>query len=105
MVGRLNIPHAHKAAIEDYGDCIQSSQMETEIASLDASSKGPTIPLLPPRTVEVCLNSRSHRTWCLNNINLLAPIPPTMWKVWGNLSDVEMKACEDKAVHGNSPLA
>ena len=25
MVGPLNIPHAHKAAIEDYGDSIQSS--------------------------------------------------------------------------------
>jgi hypothetical protein len=53
MVGRLNILHAHKAAIEDYGDSIQSSQMESELASLDASGKGPAIPLLPPRTVEV----------------------------------------------------
>ena len=78
MVGRLNIPHAHKAAIEDYGDSIQSFQMETEIASLDASGKGPAIPLLPPCTVEVRLNSRSHQTWYLNNINLLVPIPPTV---------------------------
>jgi hypothetical protein len=104
MVGRLNIPHAHKAAIEDYGDNIQSSQMESELASLDVSGKGPAIPLLPPRTVEVRLNSRSHRTWCLNNINLLAPIPPAVWKVWGNLSEAEMKSCEDKAVNSSSPL-
>ena len=62
MVGRLNIPAAHKAAIEDYGDSIQSSQMEYELASLDASGKGPAIPFLPPRTVEVRLNVRSYRT-------------------------------------------
>lgn len=105
MVGRLNIPDAHKAAIEDYGDSIQSSQMELEHASSDASGKGPAIPFLPPRTVEVRLNARSHRTWCLNNINLLAPIPAAVWKLWGNLSEGDMKACEDKAINGSSPLA
>jgi hypothetical protein len=104
MVGRLNIPHAHKAAIEDYEDSIQSSQMESELASLDASGKGPDIPFLPPRTVEVRLNTRSHRTWCLNNINLLAPIPLAVWKVWGNLSEGDMKSCEKKAVNSSSPL-
>jgi hypothetical protein len=104
MVGRLNIPHAHKVAIEDYGDNIQSSQMESELASLDASGKGPDIPFLPPRTVEVRLNTRSHRTWCLNNINLLAPIPLAVWKVWGNLSEGDMKSCEEKAVNNSSPL-
>jgi hypothetical protein len=104
MVGRLNIPHAHKAAIEDYGDSIQSSQMETELASQEASGKGPAIPFLPPRTVEVRLNSRSHRTWCLNNINLLAPIPTAVWKVWANLSEADIKSCEDKALHSSSPL-
>lgn len=105
MVGRLNIPDAQKAAIEDYGDSIQSSQMESELASLDASGKGPAIPFLPPRTVEVRLNARSHRTWCLNNINLLAPIPPAVWKVWGNLSEVDMKNCEDRALNGIGPAS
>jgi cellobiose-specific phosphotransferase system component IIA len=104
MVGRLNIPLAHKAVIEDYGDSIQSSQMESELASMDSSGKGPAIPFLPQRTVEVRLNSQSHRTWCLNNINLLAPIPPSVWKVWANLSEADIKTCEDKAANSSSSL-
>lgn len=102
MVGRLNIPHAHKAAIEDYGDSIQSSQMELKLASLDASCKGPAIPLL--HIIEVRLNARSHWIWCLNSINLLAPIPPTVWKVLGNLLEAEMKSYEDKVVNSSCPL-
>ena len=104
IVERLNILHAHKAAIKDYVDSIQSSQMELELASSDTSGRGPAIPFLPPRTMEVWLNSRSHRTWCLNNINLLAPIPPSVWKVWSNLFDADMKAYEDKAIQSSSPL-
>ena len=49
--------------------------------------------------VEVRLNSRSHRIWYLNNINLLAPIPISIWKVWANLCDGVVKAYEDKAVN------
>jgi hypothetical protein len=104
MVDRLNILDAHKAAIEDYGDSIQSSQLESELASLDASSKGPAIPFLPRRTVEVRLSSNSHRTWCLNNINLLAPIPISVWKLWANLSDADVRICEEKALHSTSAM-
>jgi hypothetical protein len=102
ILGRLNIPHAHQAALEDFGECIQSTQMDQEMASHDSSGKGPAIPFLPPRTVEIRLNARSHRTWCLNNINLLAPIPTSVWKIWANLSDSEVKTCEDKALSSAS---
>ena len=102
MVGRLNIPDTHKAAIEDYRDSIQSSQMESELVLLDAFGKGPTIPFLPPHIVEVHSNSRSHRTWCINNINLLAPIPPALWKIWENLLEADMKSYEDKVVNSSS---
>ena len=81
MLSKLNIPEAHKAAIEDYGDSIQSSQLESELASLDSTRKGLAIPFVSHRIVEIRLNSRSHRTWCLNNINLLAPIPTSVWKI------------------------
>jgi hypothetical protein len=57
------------------------------------------IPFLPPRIVEVRLNTRSHRTWCLQNINLLAPVPVSIWKLWANLSEAEVKTCEDKALN------
>jgi hypothetical protein len=104
ILGRLNIPDAQKAAIEDYGECIHSTQMDQELASLDASGKGPAVPFLPPRAVEVRLNNRSHRTWCLSNINLLAPVPTSIWKVWANLSEQEVKACEDKALNTASQV-
>jgi hypothetical protein len=99
MLGKLNIPDFQKAAIEDYGDSIQSSQQESELASLDAVGKGPAIPFMPHRVVEIRLNSRSHRTWCLSNINLLALIPTSVWKIWANLTDSEIKTYEDKAIN------
>jgi hypothetical protein len=102
ILGRLNIPHAHQAALEDFGESIQSTQMDQEMASVESSGKGPAIPFLPQRTVEVRLNARSHRTWCLSNINLLAPIPISVWKIWANLSESEVKSCEDKALSSAS---
>jgi hypothetical protein len=53
ILGKLNIPQAHHAAIEDYGECIQTTQQDQELATLESSSKGPLIPFLSPRTVEV----------------------------------------------------
>ena len=105
ILGKLNIPHAHQAALEDFGESIQSTQMDQDMVSADSSDKGPAIPFLPQRTVEVRLNARSHRTWCLNNINLLAPIPAYVWKVWENLSKSEVKSCEDKALSYPSQAA
>jgi hypothetical protein len=97
ILRRLNIPHAHQDALEDFGESIQSTQMDQEMASVESSGKGPAIPFLPQRTVEVRLNARSHRTWCLNNINLLATIPICVWKIWANLFEPEVKSYEDKA--------
>jgi hypothetical protein len=88
--------------LEDLGEYIQSTQIEQELASIDALGRDPAILLLPPRTIEVRLNNRSHRTWCLNNINLLAPIPTSVWKVWANMSEGEIKACEDRALSSAS---
>ena len=105
MLGRLNIPQAHQAALEDFGECIQSTQMDQEMASADSTGTGLAIPFLPQRTVEVRLNARSHRTWCLNNINLLAPIPVSVWRIWSNLSEVEIKSCEGKALSHPSQAA
>lgn len=98
LLSRMNIDAAHKAAIEDLTECIQNSQAETERAALEASGKGPSIPFLPPRAVEEQLGNRNHRTWCLSNINFLAPISIPMWKTWAFISDDEVKACEGKAL-------
>jgi hypothetical protein len=78
--------------------------MENELLSQETAGRGLAIPFLPPRMVEVRLNSWSHRTWCLQNINLLAPIPVSVWKIWANLTEVEIKNCEDKALSMNSSL-
>lgn len=81
MLNKLNIPDAHKAAIEDYGDSIQSSQLESKLASSDTARKGLAIPFVPHRIVEIRFNTRSHHTWGMSNINLLAPIPTSVWKI------------------------
>jgi hypothetical protein len=60
--------------------------------------KGPAILFTLLRVVEEQLALSSHRTWCISNINLLAPISISMWKLWAFLFDVEVKASEDKAL-------
>ena len=99
ILGRLNILKAHKVVIKDYGYSIQCSQMESELASQDTVGKGPTIPLMPHRTMKIRLNTHSHRTWYLSNFNLLAPLPILVWKTWANLIEGEVKACEERAVN------
>ena len=74
LLDKLNIALAHKAVIEDFSESISTTQIERDLASLDTASKGPAIPFLPSRAIEERLASRSHRTWCLKNINLLASI-------------------------------
>ena len=98
LLDKLNIAPAHKAAIEDFLESISSTQSERDLASLDAPGKGLAIPFLPARAVEEQLAFCSHRTWCLKNINLLAPISIPMWKIWADISDKEATACEEKAL-------
>ena len=46
----------------------QSDQLHIE---LEAAGKGLSVPFLPTRVVEQLLANRAHRTWCLQNANLL----------------------------------
>jgi hypothetical protein len=98
LLSKLNIVPAHKAAFEDFSENILTTQSEKDLASLENAGKGPTIPFLPSRAIEEQLASRSHRTWCLKNINLLAPISLSMWKIWADISDSEVAACEERAL-------
>lgn len=98
LLSRLKLAPAHKSALEDLSESIQSTQAEAARVQLEATGRGPAIPFLPPRAVEEQLSTRSHRTWCINNINLLAPITTSMWKMWAFLSDIDVKRCEDKAL-------
>jgi hypothetical protein len=81
LLNRLNIEQAHKAAIEELSESITYTQTEANRAALEATSRGPAIPFLPARAVEDLLNTRSHCTWCLSNINLMAPITIPLWKI------------------------
>jgi hypothetical protein len=99
LLKRLNIEQAHYAVLEDLSETIQHTQLEAERMALEASGKGPAIPFLPCRAVEDHLALKAYNTWCLSNINLLAPITVAMWKMWVNLSDSEVKVAEERALH------
>lgn len=98
LVARMNIAQEHKNAIQEFSDTIQATQTEKDLAVLEANRKGHAIPLVPSRTVEEQLGGKHHRMWCLRNINLLAPISTQMYKAYANLTDVEVTACEKRAL-------
>ena len=93
----LQISEAHKAALEDLTESIAASQSQTEQANLSRSSDGLAIPFIPPRAVEDLVAQKHHQVWTIGNLNLLAPITLSMWRVWANLSAEEIKACEAAA--------
>ena len=99
LLSRLNIAPSHKIAIKDLSKSIVNTQSEVTREKLEASGKGPSIPFMPPQAVEELLATCSHRTWCVNNINLLAPITTPMWKMWTNIDDREVQVCEDRALN------
>lgn len=98
LVARLNMAPEHKSAIEEYSDTIQTTQTEKALAALETNRKGNSIPLVPGRAVEEQLAGKHHRMWCLRNINLIAPISTPMYKIFANLTDGEVTACEKRAL-------
>jgi hypothetical protein len=48
--------------------------------------------------MEEQLATCNHKTWCVSNIILLAPINIPLWKLWASLSNAKVNACEDKAL-------
>lgn len=98
LLARLNITQEQKATIEGFSECIMATQQEREMASLDSKSKGPGIPFLPPRQVEEMLRDRDHKIWLSSCCNLEAPITAPMWRLWTDLPEAEIKACETRAL-------
>ena len=97
LLSKLNLGES-QTTVSDLKESIYFSQSEQQRSEVEAAGKGPCIPFLPSRAVEQLLATRAHRTWCLQNANLLAPISILMWKFWGNLSDAEVKKCEEQAL-------
>lgn len=100
----LVVDPLQKAAIEELASSIQSSQLEADMAVLISSGKGPTVPIIPNRTVEFMVGSKEFKCWALPNINLLAPITIPMWKMWANVQSEEMEALKMHAVYNTGHL-
>lgn len=98
LLSRINIAETDKAAIEDLSECIQTTQMEKEVAALESRSKGSGIPFTPHRRILEQLNYRGHQMWRTVNCNLEAPIGIPVWKLWTNMTEQEIKTCEERAL-------
>ena len=98
LIAKLNISAADKSALEDFSEGIQSSQAEKHRNTMVAS-KGPIVPLKPPRCVELLVTDYQHRMWAIGNTNLMAPISIPMWKTWAGFSEQEVDCCKKQALN------
>ena len=72
----------NKHAIEDFQDAITWTQEENEQATLVASGQHLAILFTLMRAVEDLAEPKDNRVWAMDNINLQAPIQPSMWRIW-----------------------
>ena len=63
------------------------------------NTKGPLVPVKPPRCVELLVAEHQHRMWAIGNTNLLAPISIPIRKTWAGLSDAEIEQCKQHALN------
>ena len=63
------------------------------------NTKGPLVPVKPPRCVELLVVEHQHRMWVIGNTNIMAPILILMWKTWAGLSDAEIEQCRHQALN------
>ena len=81
LTAKLRISDADKNALDEYCDGILSTQIEKEKNTM-ITSKGPVVPIKPPRSVELLVVDYQHRMWTIGNTNLLAHISIPMWQAW-----------------------
>lgn len=91
-----------RTIIEELRELIIRTQKQKEEVELIASGKRLAIPFTPPWTLEDMLINCDHRVWQVGNINLLAPIPPFVWRIWGGLQANDMKECKDSAINNRA---
>jgi hypothetical protein len=102
FVIHMRVPEAHKAALEDLRESISATQTERERATLSNSSENFSIPFMPPRAVEELVAEKCHRVWTIPNLNLLAPISTSVWRIWTGLSEDDMRTCSESAEQNRS---
>ena len=98
LLSKLKISSVEMTALEDFTEDIQSSQTEKE-KQMMVNTKGPLVPVKPPRCVELLVADHQHRMWAVGNTNLLAPISVLMWKAWAGISDLEIEQCKKQALN------
>ena len=98
LLAKLKISLLEMVGLEDFTEDIHSSQAEKEKQTL-VHTKGPLVPVKPPRCVELLVADHQHRMWAIGNTNLMAPISVQMWKTWAGLSDAEIEQCKQQALN------
>ena len=98
LLAKLKISPADMTALEDFSDNIHSSQTEKDKHTL-IHTKGPIVPLKPPRCVELLVTECNHKMWAAGNTNLLAPITIQMWKNWAGLTDLDIENFKKQALN------
>jgi hypothetical protein len=98
LLAKLKISSIEMASLEDFTEDINSSQAEKDKQSM-INTKGPLVPVKPPRCVELLVADHHHRMWAIGNTNLLAPISIPMWRIWAGLSDAEIEQCRQQALN------
>lgn len=104
FLANLTIDDVHKAALEDFQDTIFSTQVEKEQEKLVASGKHLAIPFVPHRTVEDLVSAKDHRVWATGNVNSLAPILQSTWRIWAGLSKRDIDECREFALQGKQMI-
>jgi hypothetical protein len=96
----LNVRRAPLTTVEEFQDALTCSQQEAETAMLVATSRQPAVPYTTRRAVEDLVEPKDNNVWAIGNINLLAPIPPSTWRIWANLKQTEIKESREHAICG-----
>lgn len=98
LLAKMKISSVEMAALEDFTEDISSSQAEKDKQSM-VNTRGPLVPVKPPRCVELLVAEQQHRMWAIGNTNLMAPISIMMWKTWAGMSDSEIEQCKQQAIN------
>ena len=102
FLNNLAIEDAHKAALEDFQESIMTTQIEKEQELLVASGRFVAIPFVPQRTIEDQVSMKAHRVWTTGNVNSLAPILISTWRIWAGMTTAEIEECRNCALITNS---
>ncbi|KAL3686412.1 hypothetical protein R1sor_008986 [Riccia sorocarpa] len=88
-----------KSAYTNQLDNFSMTQASDLAANFDAGD--PFVPVDTPRTVEYRVSEKSGMMWRISNMNNLSPISLDMWVKFANVSDAELKRCEQDAKQGS----